>query len=167
MQAVLSDNFSIDGSLGYVDITYKEFMAGQSTTAGAPPINIASVVTPGYTSPFTANLALNARFPLNDDDMRLTARLAYTYEDGKYSFSNTISTPFNDALKGDNRNVVDAQIAIENVPLGGTKIDLRLWGKNITNDHDFVRGIDFGALGFAGGFFADPATYGVTVGFKF
>lgn len=166
-QAILSDNFSVDGSLGYVDIKYKEFMAGQSTTPGAAPINIASIVTPGYTSPFTANLALNARFPLNDNDMRLAARVGFTYEDGKYSFGNNIGVPFNESIKGDNRNLVDAQIAVENIPLGGAKADLRLWGKNLTNSHDFVRGIDFGALGYAGGYFADPATYGVTVGFKF
>jgi iron complex outermembrane receptor protein len=141
-------------------------MSGQSTTAGAPPVNIASIVTPGYTSPFTANVALNARFPLNADDMRLTARVAYTYEDGKYSFTNAIGSPFNEALKGDNRGLIDAQIAVENIPIGGAKVDLRLWGKNITNSHDFVRGVDFGQLGFGGGYFGDPATYGVTLGFK-
>lgn len=166
-QAILSDNISVDGSLGYVDINYKEFLSGQSTTAGAAPINIASIVTPGYTSPFTANMALNLRFPLNDRDMRLTGRIGYTYEDGKYSFGNTIAAPFNATLKGDNRSLLDAQIAVENIPLGGAKVDLRFWGKNLTNGHDFVRGIDFGALGYAGGFFADPAAYGVTVGFKF
>ena len=78
-----------------------------------------------------------------------------------------ISVPFNAALKGDNRSLVDAQIAIEKIPLGSAEATLRLWGKNITNGHDFVRGVDFGPLGFAGGYFADPATYGVTVGVKF
>ncbi|WP_246202956.1 TonB-dependent receptor [Sphingomonas lacunae] len=167
-QAVLSPNFSIDGTLGYVDIEYKEFLAGQSTTAGAPPVNIASVITPGYTSPFTANVALNANVPLNWGDARLTARIGYTYEDGKYSFSNTISTPFNELLKGDNRNLIDAQITIDRIPLsGGAEGEVRLWGKNLTNSHDFVRGIDFGQLGYAGGYYADPRTYGITLGITF
>jgi iron complex outermembrane receptor protein len=143
-------------------------MAGQSTTAGAPPINIASVITPGYTSPLTANLALNAQFPLNWGDARITARIGYTYEDGKYSFSNTISTPFNDLLKGDDRNLIDAQITIERIPLSsGSEGEIRLWGKNLTNSHDFVRGVDFGALGYAGGYYADPRTYGITLGITF
>jgi iron complex outermembrane receptor protein len=166
LQAVLTENFSVDGSIGYVDIKYKEFNSGQAVGTNAS-VNIASIVTPGYTSPLTANIAANARFPLNWGGAELTARVGYTYEDGKYSFNNNISVPFNEALKGDNRNLVDAQIAIEKVPLGGAEGTLRFWGKNITNGHDFVRGVDFGPLGFAGGYFADPATYGVTVGVKF
>ncbi|HMT43513.1 MAG TPA: TonB-dependent receptor [Chakrabartia sp.] len=166
-QAVLTDNFSIDGNLGYVDIKYKEFMSGQSTTVGAPPINIASVVTPAYTSPLTANAAINAKFPLGMGSARLNARIGYTYEDGKYSFSNLISTPYNDALKGDDRNVIDAQISVDRIALGGAEAEVKIWGKNLTNSHDFVRGVDFGQLGFAGGYFAEPRTYGMTVGVKF
>ncbi|MEO0030309.1 MAG: hypothetical protein RIS94_67 [Pseudomonadota bacterium] len=167
LQAVLTDNFSVEGNLGYVDVKYKQFMAGQSTTPGNPPVNIASVVTPGYTSPLTANAALNAQFPIGDKGMRVVGRVSYTYEDGKYSFSTTISSPYNDALRGDNRNIVDAQIGLERIPLAGAEGMARLWVKNLTNRHDFVRGIDFGQLGYAGGYFADPRTYGVTVGVKF
>ncbi len=175
MQAILSDNFSVDGSIGYVDVKYKEFCTGQPTTtaaAGSPEcptgvINIASIAKPGYTSPWTGNVALNAKFPLGSGDARLTARVSYTYEDGKYSFNNNIGAPFNEALKGDNRNLIDAQVAVENVAIAGAQVDLRLWGKNLTNSKDFVRGVDFGALGYAGGFFADPRTFGVTLGFKY
>ena len=166
-QAVITPNFTFEGSLGYVDINYKEFMSGQSTTPGNPPINVASVVTPGYSSPFTANAALNMQFPLGMGEARLVGRVSYTYEDGKYSFSNDISTPFNTALKGDNRNLVDAQIGVDRIPLGGGEGEVKLWVKNLTNSHDFVRGIDFGALGYGGGYYADPRTYGMTVGIKF
>jgi iron complex outermembrane receptor protein len=51
--------------------------------------------------------------------------------------------------------------------MGGTEAEVRFWGKNITNQHPLVRGIDFGALGYAGGYYADPATYGLTFGVKF
>ena len=164
---MLSDNFNIEGNFGYVDINYKEFMSGQSTTPGNPPINVASIVTPGYSSPFTANAALNMQFPLGMGEARLVGRVSYTYEDGKYSFSNDISTPFNTALKGDNRSIVDAQIGVDRIPLGGAEGELKLWVKNLTNSHDFVRGIDFGALGYAGGYYADPRTYGMSVGIRF
>lgn len=174
-QAKLNNNFSIDGSIGYVDVKYKEFCTGQptsTTVAGSPGcptgvINIASIVTPGYTSPWTANVAANARFPLGSGDTQIAARVAFTYEDGKYSFNNNIGAPFNNQLKGDNRNLIDAQIAIENIEVGGAKVDLKFWGKNLTDSHDFVRGVDFGALGYAGGFYADPRTFGATIGFKF
>lgn len=166
-QAVLSDTFSIDGSLGYVDVKYKTFMAGQSTAAGAPPINIASIVTPGYTAPLTANLAANVRFPVGSGGKtQFVGRLGYTHEDGKYSFNNSIGVPFNDALKGDPRNLLDMQLSIVGLPLGGSEGEVRVWGKNLTDSKYFARGIDFGALGFAGGFFGDPRTFGVSVGVK-
>lgn len=168
VQAVVNDNFSIDGSLGYVDIKFKELLAGDPVVPGAPPVNIASIAKPGYTSPFTANAAINAQFPLNWDEARLTARVGYTYEDGKYSFNNSLSVPFNEEIKGDNRSLVDAQIGVDRITLGrGAQGEIRIWGKNLTNSKDFVRGVDFGSLGFAGGYYADPRTYGVTIGVKY
>ena len=166
-QAVLSDNFSIDGSIGYIDINYKEFLAGQSPTPGAPPVNIAPVVTPGFTSPLTANVALNAQFPLNWGNATLRGRVGYTHEDGKYNFSSSIGSPFNEQVKGDNIDLIDAQIGIDGIPLGTGEGEVRLWVKNLTNAKDFVRSVDFGQLGFAGGYYAEPRTYGITVGMKF
>lgn len=166
-QAILSDNFSLDGSIGYIDINYKEFLAGQSPTAGAPPVNIASIVTPGYTSPLTANAALNAQFPLNWGKATLRGRVGYTHEDGKYNFSSAIGSPYNDELKGDNIDRVDVQLGVDGIPLGTGEGEARLWVKNVTNAKDFARGIDYGQLGFAGGYYAEPRTYGVTVGAKF
>ena len=167
LQAVLTDNFTVEGNIGYVDVKYKQFLAGQSTTPGAAPVNIASVVTPGYTSPLTANAALNWQFPIGSNGMRLVGRASYTYEDGKYSFTSLISSPFNEAIKGDNRNIVDAQIGLDRIPVAGGEGMIRLWVKNLTNRHNLVRGTDFGALGFASAFYADPRTYGLTAGVKF
>lgn len=166
-QAILSENFSFDGNLGYIDIKYKEFLAGQSTTANAPPVDIASIVTPGYTSPLTANAALNAQFPLGSSGLTLRARVSYTHEDGKYSFSTPNSTPFNEEIKGDDRDLVDAFISLDGIALGGSEASVKLWVKNLTNSKDFVRGIDYGPLGFAGGYYADPRTYGATVSASF
>jgi iron complex outermembrane recepter protein len=167
VQARLSDNITFDGSLGYVDVKFKEFLGGLSTTGQRVDIAGAGLVAPGYTSPFTANAALSARFPLGMGDTELTARIGYTYEDGKFSFNNNLGAPFNDQIKGDNRSLVDAQIGIERIALGSGEGFVRIWGKNLTNRHDFVRGIDFGALGYAGGYYGDPRTYGITFGVKF
>ncbi len=167
LTAVLTDNFTFEANAGYVDIKYKEFLAGLPVAAGQPLVNIAAYATPGYTSPFTANVAMNAQFPLGDNGMRLTGRVSYAYEDGKYSFSNVLSSPFNEVLKGDNRNIVDAQVAIDRIPLAGSEAAVRFWVKNLTDEHNLVRAIDFGQLGYGGGYYADPRTYGVTVGVKF
>lgn len=166
-QAIINDNFSLDGSLGYIDIKYKEFLAGQSPVAGAPPVNIASIVTPGFTSPLTANVALNAHFPLDWGKAVLRGRIGYTHEDGKYNFSSSVGSPFNEQLKGDDIDLIDAQIGIDGIPLGSGEGEVRLWVKNLTNAKDFVRSIDYGQLGFGGGYYAEPRTYGITVGAKF
>lgn len=105
--------------------------------------------------------------PLNDGGTTLNGRVGYTYESPKYSFSNTISTPFNEQLKSDPKKQIDAQISIDGIKTGAGEAQIMLWGKNLTNRHEFARGIDFGALGYAGGFFADPRTYGMTIGLKF
>lgn len=164
-QAILNNNFNIEGNIGYIDVKYKEFLAGQSTTPGAPPVNIASVNIPGYTSPLTASAALNMQFPLSAG--RLVGRVSYTYEDGKYSFTNSIGSPFNEEIRGDDRNLIDAQIGIDQLNFGSAEGEIRLWVKNLTDSNDFVRAVDYGALGFAGGYYADPRTFGVTVSAKF
>lgn len=166
-QLVLNDYFSIDGSFGYVDVKPKEFLIPTSGAVGAPIVDIASITRTGYTSKYTGNIAANLRVPLADNGMTFNARVGYTYESPKYSFANSISTPFNEQLLSDPKHQLDAQISIDKIPLGGGEGQLLFWGKNLTNRHEFARGIDFGALGYAGGFFADPRTYGVTLGIKF
>jgi iron complex outermembrane receptor protein len=166
-RAVINDYLSIDGTFGYVDVNYKEFKIPTSGAVGAPIVDIASIAREGYTSRYTGNIAANLRVPLGDDGMTFNARVGYTYESPKYSFSNTISTPFNEQLKSDPKKQIDAQISIDGIKVGGGEAQLLIWGKNLTNRHEFARGIDFGALGYAGGFFADPRTYGVTLGVKF
>lgn len=165
--AVLTDNFTLEGNIGYVDVAFKEFNAGLPVAPNQPLVNIAAFATPQYTSPLTANVALNAQFPLSDNGMRLTGRVSYAYEDGKYSFSNALTSPYNEDLKGENRNIVDAQIALDRIPVGGGEVALRVWVKNLTDENNLVRAIDFGQLGFGGGFYADPRTYGVSLGVKF
>ena len=166
-RAILSDYLSIDGTFGYVDVNYKKFPIPTSGAVGAPLVDIASIAREGYTSRYTANIAANLRVPLNDGGTTLNGRVGYTYESPKYSFSNTISTPFNEQLKSDPKKQIDAQVSIDGIRVGGGEAQLLIWGKNLTNRHEFARGIDFGALGYAGGYFADPRTYGMTLGVKF
>lgn len=166
-QAVVSDNFSFDGAIGYVDVKFKELLAGQPVNPADGVQNIAAFANPGYTSPLTANLAFNAVFPISSDGTELRARVGYTYEDGKYSFNNAISSPFNEQIRGDNMNLVDAQIVIDKIPVSGGEARVMIWGKNLTDDNNLLRGIDFGPLGYAGGIFGLPRTYGVTLGFNY
>lgn len=166
IQAALTRNISIDGSIGYVDIDTKSFLGGQNTTAGAPPVDIASIIKPTYTAPLTGNVAINGRFPVGSGNTEIVGRVAYTHVDSRYNFASDLSSPYNEALKTDARDLIDAQLSLEKIAVGGSEARVMLWAKNLTNSKDFVRGIDYGPLGLAGGYYAEPRTYGVTVGFK-
>lgn len=166
-QATLTQNFSIDGAIGYVDVNTKSFLGGQSTTSGNPPVDIASITKAAYTAPLTANVALNGQFAVGGGDTEIVARIAYTHEDGYYNFLNDLSSPFNEAVKTDARDLINAQLSIEKLPIGNGTARAMLWVKNLTNAKDFARGIDFGPLGLAGGYYAEPRTYGLTLGFQY
>ncbi|WEK42053.1 MAG: TonB-dependent receptor [Candidatus Sphingomonas colombiensis] len=166
-QAILTDNFSIDGNFGYVNVNYKQLNIFATTLPGAPPINAASIAQSTYTSPYTGNVAFNAKFPIGNGDAKLIARVGYTYLAPQYPFNNVLSAPFLNSIKSDAQNLVDAQIIFDKISLGGIKAQLKFWGKNLTNEHNMVRAIDFGALGFAGGYYGEPRTYGATIGFNF
>ena len=162
--AVLGDIFSVNGSVGYIDIDYNEFIAGRPVAGGAA-VDVSSVVTPQYTSPLTANFAVNAQFDVGS--ARLTARVGYVYEDGKYSFNSVLAAPFNEEIRGDDRHLMDAQLTLDEFMIGNTEAEFQIWSRNLLDRNDLVRGIDFGQLGYAGGYFAPPRTFGALVRLKY
>ena len=166
-QAILTNNFSIDGNFGYVDVRYKELDIFATTLAGSPAINAASIAVPTYTSPYTGNVALNAQFPVGSGGMKLIGRVGFTYLSAQYSFLSLLAAPYNNAIRSDPQHLVDAQVVLDKFSLGPVKAQLKLWGRNLTNEHDLVRSIDFGQLGYAGGYYNNPRTYGATIGFNF
>lgn len=165
-QALINSNLSIDGTLGYVDVDFDELLAGTPVN-GTQAVDIASIAVAQYTSPLTANIAVNWEQSLNWKDSVFRARVGYTHEDGKYSFISSTAAPFNEQLLGDDVDIIDAQIGIYEINNGGSTAFVQLWGRNLTNSGDLVRGVDFGQLGYAGGYFADPRTYGVRIGFEY
>ncbi|MFT3975585.1 MAG: TonB-dependent receptor [Sphingomonas bacterium] len=166
-QAILTDNFSIDGNFGYIDINYKQLNIYATTLPGAPAINAASIAHSTYTSNYTGNAAFNAKFPIGSGGTMLIGRIGYTYLSPQYSFNNVLSAPYNNIIRSDAQNLFDAQIILDKVSIGGMKAQVKLWAKNLTNEHYLVRAIDFGQLGYAGGYYGEPRTYGATVGFNF
>jgi iron complex outermembrane recepter protein len=165
-QFKLSDNFSIDGNFGYINIKIKDFPGADSTGAVR---NIAGLLRgTGYAPKYTANIAANVKVPLSGD-AKLTGRLGYNYTASFEQFPNTLTAPFAEVTKGDSRGLVDGQIRIDGIKFGdsGEGIGVTFWGKNLTNKKYNVRSVDFGQLGFATNIFGDPRTYGMTIDFGF
>ncbi len=160
-----TDYLWFDGNVGYTHKKFKEYL---TLNAANQPADIAGVVEPGYAPDWTGAVAANARFPIGGD-AKVTARVGWTYVGGYYMFGNPITAPFKEQTKGDSRGLVDAQLRVDGITLGGITKDIGVtfWGKNLTSKKYVARSVDFGQLGFAGTIYGDPRTYGVTLDIEF
>jgi iron complex outermembrane receptor protein len=166
-EARLGGGFSVSGAAGYVDVAFREFFAGQPINPAEPVVDIAGFARPALVAPLTANIALDWATPVGSGGAAFKVRLGYTHEEGRYSFNNAISSPFNEAIRGDDVDLFDAQVMLDNLEWGGGRMRIMLWAKNLTDDNNLMRAIDFGPLGYAGGIFNEPRTYGAALGAQF
>jgi iron complex outermembrane recepter protein len=161
-----TDNFWFDGNLGYTHKKYKEFNTLNDATPRAP-VNIASIISPGYAPDWTATIAANAKFPLGDSG-HVTARVGYNYTSDFILFTNPITAPFQKETNGDSRGLVDAQLRFDGFLGSGLKdVSFTLWGKNLTDKEYRIRSVDFGQLGFATTIYGEPRTFGATLDIGF
>ena len=73
-------------------------------------------------------------------------------------------TGFRDVLNQKAYAVLDARFTLSEIAIGDqAKVRTSAFGKNITGEEYLMSGIDFGGLGFAGGIFGEPATWGIDV----
>ena len=163
-QLKISDNFSIDGNFGYLDVKIKEFPGADITGVTR---NISGLLNgPAYAPKYTGAIAGNVTVPLSGD-ARLTARLGYNYTAGYQMFPNSLTAPFSQTTQGDARGLVDGQLRIDGIKLGGSSLGLTIWGKNLTDKEYVTRAVDFGQLGFAGVIYGDPRTFGLSLDVEF
>ena len=163
-QLKISDNFSIDGNFGYLDVKIKEFPGADITGVTR---NISGLLNgPAYAPKYTGAIAGNVTVPLSGD-ARLTARLGYNYTAGYQMFPNSLTAPFSQTTEGDARGLVDGQLRIDGIKLGGSSLGLTIWGKNLTDKEYVTRAVDFGQLGFAGVIYGDPRTFGLSLDVEF
>lgn len=161
----LTDALSFDASLGLIDRKTKEF---PSADINGNLQNIASIVRPGNAPSTTANAAFTFSDYLGEGDIRLTARLGYTYTSSQTFFPNPLTAPFQEETSAGSRNLLNGQLRFSEISLGnGPEFSVTLWGKNLTNQKNVSRGIDFGQLGYGSVIFGPPATYGLDLEFSF
>jgi iron complex outermembrane receptor protein len=130
--------------------------------------NIASIVRPGNAPSTTANAAFTFSDYLGDGDIRLTARLGYTYTSSQTFFANPLTAPFQEETSAGSRSLLNGQLRFSEISIGnGPEFSVSLWGRNITNKKYVSRGIDFGQLGYGSVIFGPPATYGLDLEFSF
>ena len=73
-------------------------------------------------------------------------------------------TAYRDVLIQKPYTLLDARLTISEIAINDrAKLRASVYGKNITDEEYLMSGIDFGGLGFAGGIFGEPATWGIDV----
>lgn len=155
------EGLTLSGSLAYSDFDYKQFVLGG--------VDVASYARPVYFSKWTARAAAayNSQ-ELSPGGPRVTALLEGRYRSSYY----LTSTPFmqGDTVVLEDQNhrpgywVANGRAGLVDIPLGGAKASLSVFGDNIFNK----RYISFGAPVFVlAGTYDRGRTYGVELGFQF
>lgn len=158
LQAQLTDKLTVEAAYGYTKVETDGYFHVVNNVLTDISDNLAHAQPEN-----TANVAVTYRDTTSMGD--LTARLGATYASDSYSFVNPFSETHLFDIGTDAHTLVNGQIRIDNV--WGSAAYVMLWGKNLTDEEYLARGIDFQALGHAGGYWNDPRTFGINVGYKF
>lgn len=89
----ITDNFSVDGSFGYVHKNSKEFPGTDIAGVSHFKPGFASVITLGNSPDYTANVGANLSYPIGGD-AKITARVGWNYVSSQQSFANPLDAPF-------------------------------------------------------------------------
>lgn len=112
--------------------------------------------------------ALGAQYSMDTFQFgTLIARVDLTYNSGYQHGS--IDAPSDRWVEAEAHTLLSARLALADIPVfGSSSLEIALWGRNLTDKEYMVYGIgSFDALGFAGGVFNPPRTYGVDLEVRF
>ena len=187
------ENLNLYLNYGYQDMEYDEYEVLHGGTNEL--LNIADDAIFAYRPENTIAAGIEYIVPLNDG-MELSFRIDGRYVDeltwhatpdfitSPTTGANQALTPFSACgqlldfagqpagraacLEEDGYVTVDARITLSEIPLGERlRGKVAVFGRNILDEEYIVSGIDFGALGFGGARFGEPATFGVEFTFDY
>lgn len=94
------------------------------------------------------------------DDIELFGNIGYSYKD------DVLNVPQNN-LRLSNQNLVSGRIGINWEQSNGNVVTLAVWGQNIFDDKYTIDSLPFETFAYRTEVYGQPASYGVTAGFKF
>jgi iron complex outermembrane receptor protein len=163
------DSFRLQGSYGYLDAKYDEFIDGGVDVSD----NRAFVHAPRN----TWNLSADWRIAETSwGVLRAFADASYVDEHYLYPYQLASSGPqYNPAaaIAGDTKiddvTLVNARLTLAEIPFGAAQGEVSVWGRNLTDEEHIANYIDFGP-GFGSmtpAYYLDPRTYGMTLQVRF
>ncbi len=151
LTAMPTEGLTFNASLGHVDSRLAD-----NPDTGLPVQSLA----PRY----TASLSAQYDLPKFDNGSFVSLRTDGTFKDKRFSDPlPTAATREISALPS--RFDIGARASLNDIPLGGTKARVSVWGQNLTNNKELEFARDLG--GPVVGVFQVPRTYGIDVGFTF
>ena len=160
--AAVTDRLTLSANFGYVDRKFTDFDLFVPTTGQTVDIS----KTAKFTGSAAATLSAAAEYRQPLDFATLTARLDYSYRSRVYYSTSAIVNPFHEEISDGPVGLLDARATLSEMEVGGGKLAVSGWVKNLTNRVHKLWGVDFGALGFAYANYAEPRTWGVDVRVK-
>ncbi len=159
LTALLSQHFSFNLALGYLDTEMGEDFADPGT--GAPPTQLVDEL------PYAPELSYSATLDYHRqvmNGMSLEWHVNYSYQDESESGVVVGTSQLNDDY-----GLWDASISLSQIPVAGGMMKVSVWGQNLTDEEYVVSNIGpFAPLGASEiSPFGDPRTYGITLFYEY
>jgi len=174
VSAALPGGFRLDGSVGYTHPKYVEFIdngfdRSRDVFYGVPKWTAS--ISPSWTHDFDiGKLLLRADFSYQSD-MNISPVAFYTDSAGVLRNAQNGNPVSAVDAAGYLRGATDQAHWLINARAGITvmdgKLDLAVWGRNLTNRRDYLAGLTVPGLGFSSASEREPRTFGVTATMKF
>lgn len=150
------EGLTLSGDAAYVKPVYDEFILGG--------VDVSKDARFIYQSNWQWHVGATYETPAGDVGViRLSAD--YGYKSRQYFFtftSDPVQLPnARENARGEPQRELSARAALAEIPIGGMSGEIAIYGRNLTNSRYKTTGVDFGALGFVGGAFNRPRSYGV------
>lgn len=152
VQYLLTENWSLYGSVGYTDAQYNEYIIDENENNNGNDLTRAPE--------WTANIGTQVEWQYTDY-LHGMFRLDYSYQDE--SFTRASNDPF---YKAEEQNIVNARLQVSDAD---KTWQATLWGRNLTDD-DSINTIDGPAAFFSNTYHYSliaPRTYGVELQYNF
>lgn len=155
--AIPVEGLTIDASVGYTSPKYKTYTYRDPETDTV--IDVASEARMSQAAKLNAHVGGQYEYDLGFGNLAL--RADYSYRSTIYWFTLDRLNPFNRDIRSRPDHNLRARISLSDIQIGNGKLDIGLWGDNLTNDSNIDFGIDFGSLGYASASFKKKRTFGL------
>jgi iron complex outermembrane receptor protein len=170
-QLIPIDGLTLSSNVGWISPKYNSYPIIDSGTLET--VDLAHEAGFGYQPEVTTTIGAEyVTEPLGSLGLVLGARVDGHYTgsriwsplDDERSTNQPTVTAFRDILKDGSYWLMDVRLTVSEIAINdSTRLKATVFGKNVLDEDYLLSGIDFGALGFAGGAYGEGATWGIEV----